>query len=129
MAVRIQAGATCVADQTVIPEAQENQPQIVLLPDSREMDGPPPPYDQTVNPVAQENQPQIVLLPDPREIYWPPPPFAQMSIQRQRTTNHKESCFQILEKWMIHLLRTELLLKLIKIVNYNSQHSHQRRSK
>ena len=75
----MQAGATCVADQTVIPEAQENQPQIVLLPDSREMDGPPPPYDQTVNPVAQENQPQIVLLPDSREMDDPPPPYGAVT--------------------------------------------------
>ena len=41
----MQAGATFVADQTVTPEAQDNQPQIVLLPDYREMDDPPPPYE------------------------------------------------------------------------------------
>ena len=41
----MQAGATFVADQAVSPEAQDNQPQIVLLPDSREMDDPPPPYE------------------------------------------------------------------------------------
>ena len=40
----MQAGATFIADQTVTLEAQGNQPQIVLLPDSREMDDPPPPY-------------------------------------------------------------------------------------
>jgi len=37
-------GVRFVADQTVTPEVQENQPQIVLLPDSREIDDPPPPY-------------------------------------------------------------------------------------
>ena len=41
----MQARATFVADQTVTLEAQGNQPQIVLLPDSREMDDPPPPYE------------------------------------------------------------------------------------
>ena len=41
----MQAGAIFVADQTVTPEAQDNQPQIVLLPDSRDMDDPPPSYD------------------------------------------------------------------------------------
>ncbi|XP_020621062.1 uncharacterized protein LOC110058745 [Orbicella faveolata] len=45
VAVRIQTGARIVADQTIIPEAQDNQPQIVLLPDSREMDDPPPAYE------------------------------------------------------------------------------------
>ena len=79
MAVRMQAGATFVADQTVIPEAQGNQPQIVLLPDSREMDCPPPPYDQTVNPEAQDNQTQIVLLLDSREMDGPPPPYGAVT--------------------------------------------------
>ena len=45
----MQAGATFVADQTVTPEAQDNQPQIVLLPDYREMDDPPPPYEAAVS--------------------------------------------------------------------------------
>ena len=45
----MQAGATFVADQTVTPEPQDNQPQVVLLPDSREMDGPPPPYEVAVS--------------------------------------------------------------------------------
>jgi len=44
VAVRMQAGERIVTDQTVTPEAQDNQPQIVLLPDCREMDDPPPPY-------------------------------------------------------------------------------------
>ena len=41
----METGATPIADETVTPEAQDNQPQIVLLPDSREMDDPPPPYE------------------------------------------------------------------------------------
>ena len=44
VAVRMQAGLRIVADITVAPEAQDNQPPIVLLPDSREMNDPPPPY-------------------------------------------------------------------------------------
>ena len=40
----MQAGVRIVTDQTVTPEAQDNQPQIVSLPDPREMDDPPPPY-------------------------------------------------------------------------------------
>ena len=44
VAVRMREGVRFVADQTITPEAQDNQPQIVLPPDSREMDDPPPPY-------------------------------------------------------------------------------------
>ena len=40
----MQAGVRFVTDQTPAPEALDNQPQRVLLPDSREMDDPPPPY-------------------------------------------------------------------------------------
>ena len=46
VAVQMEAASVrIVTDQTVTPEAQDNQPQIVLLPDSREMDDPPPPYE------------------------------------------------------------------------------------
>jgi len=44
VAVQMQVGVSIVTDQTVTPEAQDNQPLTVLLPDSREMDDPPPPY-------------------------------------------------------------------------------------
>lgn len=44
VAVRMRARVRFVADQTVTPEAQDSQPQIVLLPDSREIGDPPPPY-------------------------------------------------------------------------------------
>lgn len=56
----MQAGATFVADQTVSPDAQDNQPQIVLLPDSREMDDPPPPYEAVASGyhVLQVDMPQ-----------------------------------------------------------------------
>ena len=40
----IEAGVGIVTNQSLTPEAQDNQPQIVLLPDAREMDDPPPPY-------------------------------------------------------------------------------------
>ena len=49
----MQAGVRLVPDQTASPEAQHNQPQIVLLPDSREMDDPPPPYQ--VVPTGYQN--------------------------------------------------------------------------
>lgn len=49
VAVRMQAGETFVADQTITPEAQENQPQVVLLSDYRELDDPPPPYEVAVS--------------------------------------------------------------------------------
>ena len=45
----MQAGGTFVADETVTPEAQDNQPQIVLLPDYSEMNDPPPPYEVAVS--------------------------------------------------------------------------------
>ena len=45
----MQAGATFFAGQTVTLEAQDDQPQIVLLPDSREMDDQPPPYEVAVS--------------------------------------------------------------------------------
>ena len=56
----MQAGVTFVPDQTVTPEAQDIQPQIVLLPDSRGMDDLPPPYEAAVSGyhVLQVDMPQ-----------------------------------------------------------------------
>ena len=45
VAVRMQTGVGIVEDQTVTPEAQDNEPQIVLLPDSREVNDLPPSYE------------------------------------------------------------------------------------
>ena len=46
VAVQMEAASVrIVTDQTLTPEAQDNQPQIVRLPDSGEMDDPPPPYE------------------------------------------------------------------------------------
>ena len=45
VAVPIEAGGGIVALQTVTPGVQEYQPQLVLLPDSRAVDNPPPPYE------------------------------------------------------------------------------------
>lgn len=45
----MQPGATFVANQTVTPEAQDNQPQIVMPLDSRETDDPPPSYEDVAS--------------------------------------------------------------------------------
>lgn len=48
VAVPMQRETRFAAGQTVSPEAQDNQLQIVMSPDSREMDDPPPPYESVV---------------------------------------------------------------------------------
>ena len=64
----MQAGATVVADQTATQEAQASQPQIAVLPDSREMETPTAPPYEAVFSATQASQPQIVVLPDSREM-------------------------------------------------------------
>ena len=45
VAVPMQRDIRLISRQTVSPEAQDSQPQIVMSPDSRERDDPPPPYE------------------------------------------------------------------------------------
>jgi len=68
VAVPMQGDVRFVADQTVSPVAQDNQPQRILSLDSREIDNLPPPYEAVVSGYRTV---QVDM----------PPPYASVSIQ------------------------------------------------
>ena len=43
--IPMQSGGDIVADQTITPGTQVNQLQVILPPESREVNNPPPPYE------------------------------------------------------------------------------------
>ena len=49
VAVPMQRDIRLISRQTVSPEAQDNQPQIVMSLDSRETDDPPPSYEDVAS--------------------------------------------------------------------------------